>query len=121
MVFIRKFPEVLPRVVLQDTLDELLLFVPEADRKAVRSRIAPADSQFTMIFPTAAQADSFVERFRAEDFYYEDPDTKVETNLIAVKGKPLAVRRRGGVTHPVYAKTEELLQAKEYYRGAKIV
>ena len=25
------------------------------------------------------------------------------------------------MTHPVYAKTEELLQAKEYYRGAKIV
>ena len=121
MVFIRKFPEVLPRVVLQDTLNELLLFVPEAERKAVRTRVAPADSQFTMIFPTAAKADSFIERFRAEDFYYEDPDSKLQTILLAVNGKPLAVRRRGTAVYPVYAKVEELLHAKEYYRGATIV
>ena len=112
MVLIRGFPEPLPRAVLQETLKELTDLLPSGDRAEVRSRIAPVDKQVFLIFPSAAKADGFLDTFRSEDFVYQDLETKVETLLTASKGRPLAVRRRGSATHPVYAATEPIVKMK---------
>ncbi len=71
--------------------------------------------------PSAPEgADGFLDTFRQENFYYLDKDTQDRTTLSAGKGRPLAVRRRGGATHPVYSAAESLLRAKEGYRNAKL-
>ena len=119
-MLIREFPEPLPRIVLHENYLRLLDLLPLASRSAVKPRIAPVDSQVSMLFPSSAAADDFLEAFRAADFVYRDQDSGVETRLVARKGRPLAIRRRGGVIHPIYAKTDEILKGKDFFRTARI-
>jgi hypothetical protein len=121
LVLVRSFPEPLARMVLEETVAELRLFVPSAERQQMKVRIGAVDTQIQLTFTTPTQADAFVERFWSEKFYYLDRDTQAQTPLTVTKGKPLAVRRRGGAGHPVYAALEKALLRKEAYRSAKIV
>jgi hypothetical protein len=109
MVFIRGFPDVMPRVVLQEFADEVIQYIPSADRPTLKTRIPVADTQFTLIFTTNEKAKSFIEAFKAAGIYYEDDEDKSQSPLTASLGKPLAIRRRGAAIRPVYAKLEELI------------
>jgi hypothetical protein len=121
IVIVRDFPEELPRSVLRETFKELLLFVPEGDRHEVHNRINPIDKQIILVFPSSAKADSFLDTFRAKEFVYIDQDTEVDHKLSAKKGRPLAVRRRGGATHPVFAAAAVIVKAKAAFRTAELV
>jgi hypothetical protein len=121
LVIVRDFPEELPRSVLRETFEELLLFVPSSDRREVHSRINPVDKQIILVFPTSAKADSFLETFRAKGFVFVDQDSDDDFKLSAKKGRPLAVRRRGGAIHPVYAATATIISSKTAFKDAKLV
>jgi hypothetical protein len=121
LVIVRDFPEELPRSVLRETYTELLLFVPADDRREVHARINPVDKQIILVFPSSAKADSFLETFRAKEFVYIDQDTEIDYKLSAKKGRPLAIRRRGGATHPVFAAAADIVKAKAAFRNASLV
>jgi hypothetical protein len=121
IIIVREFPEELPRSVLKDTFTDLLLFVPAADRSEIHSRINPVDKQIVMVFPSAAKADGFLDTFRAKEPVYTDRDNGREFKLSAKKGRPLAVRRRGGATHPVYAAAYDIIKGKDGFRDATLV
>ncbi len=121
IIIVREFPEELPRSVLKDTFTDLLLFVPAADRSEIHSRINPVDKQIVMVFPSAAKADGFLDTFRAKEPVYTDRDNGREFKLSAKKGRPLAVRRRGGATHPVYAAAADIIKKKDGFQNATLV
>jgi hypothetical protein len=121
LVIVRDFPEELPRSVLRDTFKELLLLVPLGDRPEVHNRINPIDKQIILVFPSSAKADGFLDRFRAEGPVYTDQDAEEVYKLSAKKGRPLAVRRRGGATHPVFAAAAGIVKAKAAFRNAELV
>jgi hypothetical protein len=121
LIMIHDFPERLPRAVLLETFDELVGLLPPASRDEVKHRIGPADKQIMMIFPTQAKAETFLEVFREAKFLYVDHDTKDRTHLTAKKGRPIEVRRRGGVTHPVYAAVQAALVKRTPSGNPKLV
>jgi hypothetical protein len=121
IVLIRKFPEKLSRSVLMETFEELRGLMPERDRESLRAQISAVDSQIKIVFPTPTMASSFMDYFHEADFFWRDPDTFEEHTLTAQKGRPLAIRRRGGAIHPVYAKAEILLRAPGPLQYARLV
>jgi hypothetical protein len=121
IIIVRDFPEELPRSVLKDTFTDLLLLAPGGDRSEIHSRINPVDKQIVMVFPSAAKADSFFEAFKAKEPIYTDRDCGRDYKLSAKKGRPLAVRRRGGATHPVYAAAADIIKKKDGFENATIV
>ena len=86
----------------------------------MKARIQQVDTQIIMMFPTSAKADGFLAVFNDNYFVYEDPDSGIDTPLTAKKGRPLAVRRRGGATHPVYEKAETLLNRLPNFESANL-
>jgi hypothetical protein len=121
IIIVREFPEELPRSVLKDTFTDLLLFVPAGDRSEIHSRINPVDKQIVMVFPSAAKADGFLDTFKAKEPVYSDRDSGRDYKLSAKKGRPLAVRRRGGATHPVYAAAADIIKKKDGFQNATLV
>jgi hypothetical protein len=121
MVLIRGFPEQLPRSVLLEQFNEMVQHLPDQDQLEVKARIQQVDTQIIMTFPTSAKADGFLEIFNSNYFVYEDPDSGIDTPLTAKKGRPLAVRRRGGATHPVYEKAETLLNRLPNFESARLI
>jgi hypothetical protein len=108
LVFIRGFPVVQPGIVLREYAEEALEFLPALERALVRMRISPADSQFSLVFPSPASAKAFVEDYSARKFVFEDCD-KAMHPLTCRTGKPLALRRRGGLIMPIYALLSTIL------------
>jgi hypothetical protein len=109
IVLIAGFPQVMPKVVLQDYATEALSLLPEERRRSVKTRLSPADNKFSFVFGSAADAAEFVAIFSSKDVYYEDPDDQTRTPLRARQGRPLALRRRGAATHPIYGKLREIM------------
>jgi hypothetical protein len=109
LVFIRGFPTTQPGFILKEYATEALALLPTEERAAVRTRVSPADTQFSFVFPSAGMAASFVSNYRAMNFVYIDPD-KNQTPLTCRTGKPIALRRRGGLIRPVYSVLEEELR-----------
>jgi hypothetical protein len=122
IVFVRGFPVLLPSFAMKEYINEALSVIPSAERKLVRTRSSAADDQFSLIFATSAQADSFIEAYRAGGFVFVDPDdaTKAETLLKVSKNRPLAQRRRGKAIHPIYAQLELIIDAMPTLRSASI-
>jgi hypothetical protein len=122
IVFIRGFPLLLPKFALQEYVTEALSVVEPLIRAQIRVRSSQVDDQFSLVFPDAARADSFLEAFRAYGCCYIDPidDDKVEVKLIASKSRPLAMRRRGAAIRPVYTVLEDLLSQVPTLRAASI-
>jgi hypothetical protein len=120
VVLVKGFPEDLPKAVLEETLGELIRLLPLGDQAAVKHRIPMVDNKITLIFPTAGGAEGFLDKFRSEGFVYIDQGTQERTTLSASRGRPLAARRRGGATHPVYSAAEKILQNKPVLAGAKL-
>jgi hypothetical protein len=121
IVVVRGFPEKLPRAVLLETFDECRKMLPDHRQGEVQHRIGPADNQILMVFPSPGAADSFVSTFRSEQFIYVDQETKDRTSLVVSKGRPLAVRRRGFASHPIYAKVEHILKPRTPSMKPKIL
>jgi hypothetical protein len=121
MVLIHDFPEKLPRAVLRETFNDLVLLLPLHDQGEVKARINQVDNKIIMFFPTSAKADGFLDAFNCKSPAYQDPDWGNDTLLTAKKGRPLAVRRRGGATHPVYEKAETLLKLLPSFESAKLI
>jgi hypothetical protein len=119
LVFIRGFPSDQPGFILKEYAIEALAILPEAERSAIRLRISPADTQFSMVFPSPEQAAHFVTMYRALSFVFLAPD-KSPTPLTCRTGKPLALRRRGGLIRPVYAALEEVLRSMPSMSDATI-
>jgi len=109
LVFIRGFPVTQPGFILKEYANEALATLPTADQAGIRLRISPADTQFSMVFPTPEQAMNFVTNYRALAFVFRYPG-KPDTPLTCRTGKPIALRRRGGLIRPVYAALEEVLR-----------
>jgi hypothetical protein len=120
MAFVRGFPTMLPRCVMSTYADEAVLLVPAIERKLLKVRVSPADNQFSIVFPSAGGAASFVEAYRAMDMVYRDPGG-TETKLACRTGKPIALRRRGGLIMPVYKELEEILAMTSDLSTAKII
>ena len=99
--------------------DEAVLLVPAIERKLLKVRVSPADNQFSIVFPSAGGAASFVEAYRAMDMVYRDPVGN-ETKLACRTGKPIALRRRGGLIMPIYKELEEILAKTSNLSTAKI-
>jgi hypothetical protein len=119
LVFIRGFPVVQPGIVLREYAEEALEILPALERALVRMRISPADSQFSFVFPSPASAKSFVEGYSARKFVFEDCD-KAMHPLTCRTGKPLALRRRGGLIMPIYALLTTILSRTRGYTTASI-
>jgi hypothetical protein len=109
LVFIRGFPTIQPGFVLKAYATEALEILPDAGRKLIKTRVSPADTQFSLVFPCSGSAASFVEAYRARQMVFVDAD-KNETPLTCRTGKPLALRRRGGLIRPVYSELEAILK-----------
>jgi hypothetical protein len=108
LVFIRGFPSTQPGFILREYAAEGLALLPDSDQKLVRLRVAPADDMFSMVFPSPAKAASFVECYRALNMVFVAPDKSTHP-LTCRTGKPIALRRRGGLIRPVYAALEKIL------------
>jgi hypothetical protein len=119
LVFIRGFPVVQPGIVLREYAEEALDILPSLERALVKLRISPADTQFSMVFQTPALAKAFVEDYTARKFAFEDGD-KVLHPLACRTGKPLALRRRGGLIMPIYALLQTILGRTRGYTTATI-
>jgi hypothetical protein len=119
LVFIRGFPTTQPGFILKKYATEAIAILTDADKLLVRLRIPPADTQFSMVFPSSSMAASFVENYRALDMVFADAD-KNETPLTCRTGKPLALRRRGGLIMPVYSALEGILRTMPSFSNASI-
>jgi hypothetical protein len=119
LVFIRGFPTTQPGFILKEYAAEALAILPDSDRAAVRLRISPADIQFSMVFPSPEKATSFVTNYRALSFVFYDPN-KAAWPLSCRTGKPIALRRRGGLIRPVYTALEEVMGSMESMASATI-
>jgi hypothetical protein len=119
LVFIRGFPVTQPGFVLKEYATEALAILPSADQAGIRLRISPADTQFSMVFPSPEQAKNFVEIYRALAFVFRSPG-KPDIPLTCRTGKPIALRRRGGLIRPVYAALEEVLSCMPTMKDATI-
>ena len=111
VVFVRGFPNQLPRVVLKEYCAEVLGCIPAAARDQVKPRICPVDDQFSLAFPDGTAAKKFIEAFSDREFFYQSP-SKEESALKVVMGKPLAVRRRGAAIRPVCEALRAILDKK---------
>jgi hypothetical protein len=119
LVFIRGFPVIQPGIVLREYAEEALEILPTLERALVKLRVSPADSQFSLVFQTPALAKTFVEDYTARKFAFEDCD-KVLHPLACRTGKPLALRRRGGLIMPIYALLQTILSRTRGYTTAAI-
>lgn len=119
-VLVRGFPEDLPKAVLEETLAELIGLMPLHEQSKVRHRIGMVDNKIILIFPTTEGAEGFLDKFRSEAFVYIDKDSQAQSTLVANQGRPLAVRRRGAATHPVYSAAEKVLLRNSALIGAKL-
>jgi hypothetical protein len=119
LVFIRGFPVTQPGFVLKEYATEALAILPTDDRAGIRLRISPADTQFSMVFPTPEQAKNFVEIYRGLAFVFRSHG-KPDIPLTCRTGKPIALRRRGGLIRPVYAALEEVLNNMPTMKNATI-
>ena len=119
LVFIRGFPEVQPGIVLREYAEEALAILPSLERALVRLRVSPADTQFSLVFPTPALAKTFVEDYSARKFAFVD-GASVLHPLACRTGKPLALRRRGGLIMPIYALLQTILGRTRGYATASI-
>jgi hypothetical protein len=108
LVFIRGFPVIQPGIVLREYAEEALELLPALERAAVKVRVSPADLQFSLVFPTPAHASTFVEVYTSRKYAYEDHD-RVMYPLSCRTGKPLALRRRGGLIMPIFALLQTIL------------
>jgi hypothetical protein len=122
IVFVRGFPVLLPSFAMKEYITEALSVIPALERGRVRTRSSAADDQFSLVFPSPAQADSFIDAYRAGAFVFIDPadESKEETPLKVSKSKPLAQRRLGKAIHPVYEQLEVIIDAMPTLRGASI-
>ncbi len=118
-MFIRGFPVTQPGIVLREYAAEALAILPTAEAKAVRVRASPADTQFSLVFPLPSLASAFVEEYRSRKFVYRDEDG-VETPLTCRTGKPIALRRRGGLIRPIYTLLVEVLLRTRGFTTASI-
>jgi hypothetical protein len=109
LVFIRGFPTTQPGFILKDYAAEALAVLPDEEKKLIKLRISPADTQFSMVFPSPGMATSFVENYRAMNMVFIDA-SKNETPLTCRTGKPIALRRRGGLIRPIYSELETILR-----------
>ena len=119
LVFIRGFPVTQPGIVLREYAAEALDILPPRERMNVKVRASAADTQFSLVFATPTLASTFVENYRAHAFVYTDDD-KATTPLTCRTGKPLALRRRGGLIMPVYAQLEIVLKRTRTLTTASI-
>ena len=122
IVFVRGFPVLLPSFAMKEYITEALSVVPSVERNRVRTRSSAADDQFSLVFPSCALADNFIDAYRAGGFVFVDPadETKAETPLKVSKSRPLAQRRRGKAIHPIYAQLELIIDAMPTLRSASI-
>ena len=109
IVLIRGFPQIMPKIVLQDHADEAISIMTDQSKRSVKTRLSPADNKFSFVFTTAAEAADFVTTFTSKGLAYQDPDTMIVTPLRASQGRPLAARRRGAATHQVWAELRAVL------------
>jgi hypothetical protein len=119
LVFIRGFPSTQPNFILRKYADEAIAILPDSEKLMVKLRIPPADTQFSMVFPSSSMAANFVENYRALGMVFLDAD-KNETPLFCRTGKPLAFRRRGGLIRPVYTELEGILRKTHSFSNATI-
>ena len=119
LVFIRGFPEVQPGIVLREYAEEALAILPSLERALVKLRVSPADTQFSLVFQTPALAKAFVEDYSSRKFAYVDSDSVLHP-LACRTGKPLALRRRGGLIMPIYALLQTILSRTRGYATASI-
>jgi hypothetical protein len=119
LVFIRGFPVTQPGIVLREYSTEALDLLPPSEAKAVRVRVSPADTQFSLVFPLPSLASAFVEEYRSRKMVYRD-DNGVETPLTCRTGKPIALRRRGGLIRPMYTLLEEILSRSPRFTTSSI-
>ena len=115
------FPHTMPKVVLQDYATEALSLLPDAQRRSVKTRLSLADNKFSLVFCNPTAAADFVATYMAKDVHYEDPDDNTLSPLIARTGRPLAIRRRGAATHPLYEKLRVVLDSSPATRDMVIV
>ncbi len=104
---------------MREYATEALDLLPPSEAKAVRVRVSPADTQFSLVFPLPSLASAFVEEYRARKFVFKDDDG-AETPESCRTGKPIALRRRGGLIRPVYALLEDVLRRTPRYTTASI-
>jgi hypothetical protein len=119
LVLIRGFPVIQPGIVLREYAEEALEILPTLERALVKLRVSPADTQFSLVFQTPALASAFVEDYTSRKFAFEDGD-KVLHPLACRTGKPLALRRRGGLIMPIYALLKTILRRTRGHTTATI-
>jgi hypothetical protein len=119
LVFIRGFPTTQPGFILKEFVVEALSVLPAAERAEVRARVSPADTQFSLVFPTSERATHFVTLYLAAGNVFADPDGN-ETVLTCRTGKPLTLRRRGGLIRPIYTVLEDILRNTPTFTKATI-
>jgi hypothetical protein len=119
LVFIRGFPVAQPGIVLKEYAAEALGILPSLEASAVRVRTSPADTQLSLVFPLPSLASAFVEEYRSRKFVFRDEDG-VDHPLSCRTGKPIGLRRRGGLIRPVYALLVDVLLRTRGYTTASI-
>jgi hypothetical protein len=119
LALIRGFPCTQPGIVLREYADEALAILPATERSLVKVRVSPADTQFSLVFPTPALANAFVSDYVSRKFAYEDGDNVMHP-LTCRTGKPLALRRRGGLIFPIYALLQTVLLRTRGYTTSTI-
>jgi hypothetical protein len=119
LVFIRGFPVIQPGIVLREYAEEALELLSPLERALVKLRVSPADTQFSLVFQTPTAAKAFVEDYTSRKFAFIDGD-QAQHPLTCRTGKPLALRRRGGLIMPIYALLTTILSRTRGYTTATI-
>jgi hypothetical protein len=75
--------------------------------------------QFSLVFPNPTSAANFVENYRARAYVFIDPNNNSHP-LSCRLGKPMALRRRGGLIRPIYSELEEVFRTSPHFKDAII-